>query len=209
MSKDQNISIKRDVSDKRIIEYFKNRSKLNKILNSKDRSRLSKDEEKFAENLATKLRQDKKRLLDNVIFPSMNNLLVFFERLKENEELLDLFENDIKELFGYIREPQNIDQEDESEYNIRHNVIGRFLDSVLTWNIEKYPDNFRLGLIEQIQQVIFDKVTISMSGSIIDKERLTILSQTIDNDMRRALSWTQFLSSMKFDSKTKNIKKKE
>ena len=188
---DNEISIRYRV-DWRITEYFKNRSKLDKILKSKDRSKFSIEEK----NLDNKLRQDKKRLLDNVVFPSMTNLLVFFIRLKENEELIELFEEDIKEMFGFgggLR--KNTD------------VIGGFIDSILTWDMEKYPDNFRLGLIEQIQQVIFDKVAISMSGRIIDKERLTILSQTIDSDMRRALSWTQFLSSTKFDSDNKNIKK--
>jgi hypothetical protein len=189
LSEEENNTLIRYKSDWRIDEYFKNRSKLDKILKEKDRSKFSVEEKNFD----NKLRQDKKRLLDNVIFPSMTNLLIFFEHIKENEELLDLFEEDIKELFGFGG-------------GIRRNsdIIGGLIDSILTWNMEKYPDNFRLGLITQIQQTIFDKFVINISGSIIDKEKQTILSQTIENDMRRALSWTQFLSSTKFDNKTKN-----
>ena len=180
--------------DERITEYFKNRSKLDKILKSKDRSRFSIEEK----NLDNKLRQDKKRLLDNIIFPALTNLYSFFSDLKENDELLELFEEDMKELFGFgggLRKDSD--------------VIGGFIDSIITWNMERYPDNFRLAMIEQIQQVIFDKITISMLYSIIDKEKRTILSQTIENDMRRALSWTQFLSSTKFENKTRNIIKKK
>ena len=59
--------------------------------------------------------------------------------------------------------------------------------------MDKDPNNFRLLLIKEIQQTIFDKVAISIANSIIDKEKPTILSQTIDTDMRRALSWTELL----------------
>lgn len=178
-------TINRDKSDKRIVEYFENRSKLNEIVKSKDRSRFTRDEENFD----MKLRQDKKRLLDSVIFSSMANLRVFFEYLKENEELREVFEKDIKELF-----------------DLEHNILGNFLESILTWDIEKDPDNFRLGLIVEMQQVIYHKLVDSMSGSIYDKKSLTILSQTIDNDMRKALSWTQFWYSSKFVEKERKIK---
>ncbi|HEX5186590.1 MAG TPA: hypothetical protein VFV86_06835 [Nitrososphaeraceae archaeon] len=182
-NKKENIS-KRYKPDPKIEHFMVERISFNKILETKKKYALSAKEE----NLGTKLRQDKKRLLDNVIFPSMTNLIEFFEYLKDNEELRELFENDIKELF-----------------DLKHNIIGNFLDSVLTWDIEKDPDNFRLGLIVELQQVVFHKLVNSMSGSIYDKAQLTILSKTIDEDMRKALSWTQFWYSSKFVEKERKI----
>ena len=142
--------------DPRISHFVKERIELNKILETKKRYELSTKED----NLDTKLRQDKKRLLNNVIFPSMANLVVFFEHMKDNDEIRQLFDNDIKELFGYIREPRNNTIEDQSQYNERHYIIRRFLDSLLTWNIEKYPNNFRLDLLSALQRIIFDNITL-------------------------------------------------
>ena len=127
-------------SDARIIHYIKDRVKLNKVLKEKSRSRLSLKEDQFD----VKLRQDKKRLLDNVIFPSMANLVVFFENLSENQELRELFEDDVKELLGF--KGQDAKYED--------NIITRLLQSILKWNTNNDPNNFRLELISSIQNVL-------------------------------------------------------
>jgi hypothetical protein len=166
--------------DPKIEQFMRDRIIFNRILGQKKRYELSAKEE----NLGTKLRQDKKRLLDNVIFPSLANLILFFKYMEDNDELRDLFEKDIEELL-----------------DIKQNIIGHFISSILTWDMKKYPHNFRLGLIVEIQQILFDKVVISMSGSIFDKKKMTILSQTIENDMGRALSWTQFWYNKNFVEK--------
>lgn len=168
--------------DKRIKEFINNRIEFNEILRSKDRSRFSEEDKNFD----TRIRQDKKRLLDNIIFPSMANLLIFFKYMSDKNELRDLFEEDIKELF-----------------DIKYNVIGKFLDALLAWDMDKDPNNFRLDLIKEIQQTIFDKVAISITNNIIDKEKPTIIGQTIDNDMRRALSWTELLADRYIYDSTK------
>lgn len=201
MSSQDNNSHKRYKSDPKIEQFMKDRIDFNKILENKKRNELSAKED----NLGTKLRQDKKRLLDNVIFPSMANLVVFFEYLKDNDELRELYEDDIKELFGYIREPLDIAQENVSQYNERHYVIRRLLDSLLTWNIEKYPNNFRLDLLSALQRIIFDNITlifqaIDRSNENTDPDNKNKMNMAglvfmTESDIRRALYWLEFLGS--------------
>jgi hypothetical protein len=184
--------------DPKIKDYIRERIELNQKLKEKTRSQFSNKEQNFED----KVRQDKKRLLDNIIFPSMANLVVFFEALATNSEVRELFEDDIKELFGYIREPRDENKEDENSYNVRLYIIRRLIDSLLTWDVEKDPDNFRLDLISGLQQIIFYQFT-SITRNIIDQKRQTIVSKTVESDMRRALSWTEFLQSRYIDDSSK------
>jgi len=133
--------------DTRIMQYVKDKIRMCDILKSKDRSRFSTEDKNFD----TKLRQDKKRLLDNVIFPSMANLIVFFEYLEKDPELRDLFEDDVKELFGYVRGP-HYDKHKGSK--VDHDIISRLLGSILKWDINQDPNNFRLDLINKIYKVL-------------------------------------------------------
>jgi hypothetical protein len=169
-------------SDPRVKQFMNDRIKLNDLLKSKDRSRFSTEENNFD----NKLRQDKKRLLDNVIFPSMANLIVFFEYLAKNPESRDLFEEDIKELFGYIIGP-DFDKHKFSDIN--HNIIRRFLESVLTWDINKDPINFRLDLVNEIY-----KVFVNYLQYILSKEFGNLPKFVID-DLSRIEFWTRLHAS--------------
>lgn len=160
--------------DKRINEYINDRMKLVKILKSKDRSRFSTEDKNFD----TKLRQDKKRLLDNVIFPSMANLILFFQYMAENEELREIFEDDIRELFGYVSADQG-------------KVMTGLIESILTWDMDKDPNNFRQGLIYDIQLIIRSKIT----GLAIKEFGDVGVDYIIDNHMNQAVAWTRLYYS--------------
>jgi hypothetical protein len=176
-----------DIFDRRITEYVENKSKLDKILKSKDRSRFSKDEEKFV----TKLRQDKKRLLDTVIFPSMANLVAFFKYMAENPKVRDVFEEDLKELLGFIG--KNTKYED--------NIITKLLQSILKWDINREPNNFRLELISSIQNVLRDKI---LYLTLMDENLGDSVTNTIVNpDVGRALIWCRMFSARYRNSEKK------
>ena len=49
------------------------------------------------------LDRKKRYVLDKFIFQSMANMIFFFEYLKKYPDLREVFEDDIKELFGFIR----------------------------------------------------------------------------------------------------------
>ena len=158
--------------DKRINEYINDRMKLVKILKSKDRSRFSTEDKNFD----TKLRQDKKRLLDNVIFPSMANLILFFQYMAENEELREIFEDDIRELFGYVSADQG-------------KVMTGLIESILTWDMDKDPNNFRLGLMYEIQLIIRSQI-FGLADREFSKPELIGARSIIDTHMNQAVAWT-------------------
>jgi hypothetical protein len=164
-----------------------------KTLQEKSKSRLSLKEDQFDD----KLRQDKKRLLDNVIFPSMANLIVFFENLSENQELRELFEDDVKELLGF--KGQDAKYED--------NIITRLIQSILKWNTNNDPNNFRLELISSIQNILVNKIR---SLSLMDNNLGDSMTNGIVSpDVGRALLWARNFSARYVYSSKKDDQSKE
>jgi hypothetical protein len=47
-----------------------------------------------------KLKTNKVRLLNDIVFPAMANLTYFFECIANHPELQSIFEDDLKDLFG-------------------------------------------------------------------------------------------------------------
>jgi hypothetical protein len=177
------------------------------------------------QNKYKSLNTERLRFLNQYIFRSMANLIVFFEHLAKYSELRDAFETDLKELFGYIteldkktytKEQKNSDGKiekvsyftiwcNENGYN---NIIRRFMRSLLHWDIEKDPNNFRLGLMRDIQYVIFQYMSIIASrefgGDIGGADHI------INDDIGRAVSWTTLFGSRysKSDQANKDKSKK-
>ena len=178
--------------------------------------------EKFQNEIQNKyknLNTERLRFLDQYIFRSMANLIVFFEHLAKYPELRDAFETDVKELFGYIteldkktytKEQENSDGKIEKvpfftiycQENGYNNIIRRFMRALLHWDIEKEPNNFRLGLIQDIQYVIFQYMSTIASrefgGDIGGADHI------INDDIGRAVSWTTLFGSRYFKSEHAN-----
>ncbi len=184
--------------------YFKN----NKMIDEKIETGENISKNEYTELNKTKklLQRRKVDILDKHVFRSMANLIIFFKYIAENDELRELFEDDIKELFGYIREPRNsIIIEDQSRYNERHYIIRRFLDPLLKWDIEKDPNNFRLDLFSALQQIISDNFNpilhrineskVNTDPNNKNKMNLAGLEYMAESDIRRALYWLDFLGS--------------
>lgn len=174
-------------SDKRIINYMKDRTELNKLLKGKPLHRFSNKETKFYNNV----RQRKIRVLEKVIFPSMANLVVFFEELKD-PQLRNDFEDDIKELFGYIGNYQL--EKGKSGYQ---NIMVRFMESLLFLDIDKkdYSDDFRLGLIGDIQNILYYKIRYLAIKEFVEgkkpAEADTEICDIINSHMRQAYAWAR------------------
>lgn len=177
--------------------------------NTKEFEKLKTEIDRKYKNLNT----ERLRFLDQHIFPSMANLVKFFEYLAKYPELRQVFEEDMKELFGYITEPEKktFTKEQETkdeEGNIKkidipyftvycqengyNNIMRRFLESVLTWDLMKDPNNFRLGLIKDIQYNIF-QVTASLA--MRDFSGDFGVEHIINNDIGRAVSWSALFGS--------------
>jgi hypothetical protein len=132
------------------------------------------------------LKVRKNRILNNQIFPSMANLVVFFEYLAKSKDLQKLFEDDIKELFGIIDEGKN----DKNEYDFNPYILDRLVGSLLSWDFKKDPNNFRLSLMYGLQQIISTKITDLSSNSMGSE----IVSSVVSPDMSRAKAWTELYS---------------
>lgn len=156
------------------------------IVKAKNHSTFLKDDLKLENNV----KQNKKRLLEKVIFPSMANIVVFFEALEKHPEIRESFENDIKELFGFMKG----NKDNQSIYN--NNIWMRFVNSVLTWDEENDKNNFRLELISELQQIIVNRVT---SLSIVKLGEYATVN-LVQNDIIRAMVWTKMLASSYLDT---------
>ncbi len=143
---------------------------------------ISKEEMKLNKN-KRKLDRRKVYILDKHIFPSLANLVIFFDYLEKNPELRKLFEGDVKELLGFIG--QYAKYED--------NIITRLLQSILKWDTNSDPNNFRLELISSIQNVLYHKIT---DLTLTDKNLGdSITSGIVGPDVGRALLFARMFSS--------------
>jgi hypothetical protein len=157
---------------------------------------ISKEEMKLNKN-KRKLDRRKVYILDKHIFPSLANLVIFFDYLEKNPELRKLFEGDVKELLGFIG--QYAKYED--------NIITRLLQSILKWDTNSDPNNFRLELISSIQNVLYHKIT---DLTLTDKNLGdSITSGIVGPDVGRALLFARMFSSRYVYSLKKKDQAKE
>ena len=95
-------------------------------------------------------------------------------------------------------------EDDINGYNTNHedNIIIRLLVSILQWNINRDPNNFRLELISSIQNVIYNKI---LALTLMDENLGDSITNTIVNpDVGRALIWSRM-----FSARYKNTGKKK
>lgn len=172
------------------------------ITEDKMKSRYSEEEKKKYDSL----RKQKERMLKNIVFPSMANLVVFFEYLRKNAELREDFEDDVKELFGYIKKPWDRNAEDQNEYNIRNRIIRRLISSLFTWDRKNDPNNFRLDMIGDLQMEIMEIIT---SLAREDFAGGFSVSDIVNTDMGRAVTWAKLYAKRYTETgaKQKKVKK--
>ncbi len=109
----------------------------------------------------------KAEFLDEIIFPSMANLIYFLEALEISPTLKKLFEKDLIKLL----DPRFVKYEAKgmemgmnmSSYVFRWNNLARLVSKAVSLNYttdkeEKSVKNFRIALIYQLQTIIRDEV---------------------------------------------------
>ena len=150
-------------------------------------------EEKVKLNKTKKyLDRRKVDVLNNHIFRSMANLIVFFDNLAEHPELRDIYEEDVKELLGFIG--QNAKKYED-------NILTRLLQSILRWDTNREPINFRLELMLSIQNVLYNKI---LNLTLMDENLGDSVTNTIVNpDVGRALIWCRMFSARYRNSEKK------
>jgi hypothetical protein len=161
---------------------------------SEEESEQEKEEWQKERNL------DKRKtdLLNKYVFPSMANLVVFFE-YAANKELREIFDKDIQALFFGV-----------SKTNAKAkntDVFFRFIHAALVWSIEKEKEekrdkniykykeraltDFRFLLFDILQREIWDMMVGVIPYKFNDEG---LFHNVIMPDMGRAVAWVSLLS---------------
>ena len=165
------------------LQYSKDKRKIN----DKKRVAIEKENVEYIEKLKKEFedkyknrRTEKLRFLDQYIFPSMANLVVFFEYLAKHPEIIDLFEDDIMELLGIDQAHSN-----ESPNNF---IFDRFLNAIIRSSVTRKV-TVKLYLLKCMQYIIYQEL-IDLSGLVLRDQSINMISQ----DISRPLDWLQILS---------------
>jgi hypothetical protein len=127
----------------------------------------------------------KPRILGDIIFPSMEIVLYFFNEVSKHPELQKTFNDDIKDLLGVRRHNPH-----PNNYGfIFSNLIASIL--LIKW-VGKHleEDDFRLRLIQILQEIIFLGLNQSLPEFLKDKRMYNRMLQ----DLEGATGWTSMLA---------------
>jgi hypothetical protein len=144
----------------------------------------------------SELNRKKSRWLNKCVFPSMANLTIFLEYIAKNEELWEVFDDDLRELFiGKPMKRKNKDGSviDEDKEKSDLIVFQRFIQSAITWNWKKKKNanNFRLVLINCLEYILFQYLTSIVLYSLPNS---AIISKKITEDLTNTLQWSELLA---------------
>jgi hypothetical protein len=171
---------------KELVDYMKNRLQIER---KKSELRLRGEElSKEDELRERKLRTDKTRILDKIIFQSMADLTYFLDSIPRQSNLQSIFEDDLKDLFGIRRNNPNAQN--------RGFMFGKLMTGIMSWDplaIDprvKDKRNFRLTLLRILQGGIFDLIM-----QLTIEEFPAHTAKIISEDLARAVAWIDFYAS--------------
>lgn len=183
--------------DQSLVHYFHNLLHLLEVKKKADagerqvQGKYSKDIIKEDQRLRT---QKSRKILPEIVFPSMANLIFFFEVIDEHPELREVFESDVKELLGVRRLDPNLGN--------CGTILKRLVGSIISANKGFDPTDFRVKLMHELHKLIESKMqrmldSIFWTGS--SDKRVGAdegqISNLVGQDLGRALSWTGIMSS--------------
>lgn len=129
----------------------------------------------------------KVRYLNDYVFPSMANVLAFFEYMKNNPELQKDFEEDIQELLmGWSK---------NDKWGFP--AFFRLILGVFSWEYDQDPFNFRLNLLYLMQKMIVMAITEFTKKDFDKGSPIAGITATIVKpDMERAWAWTELYARL-------------
>jgi hypothetical protein len=126
------------------------------------------------------LDKEKVYVLNKYVFPSMVRLTYFFKYVSTYKSLDKIFENDIKDLLGIrVKDPESDD------YAF---IFSDLIRSILSMDF--YEKDFRLGLIQILQEIIREKVEDYLTHT----HEKTTLTRVIIDDFDRVSAWTEMIA---------------
>lgn len=206
MSKDTNITYKEKNlnpkyfhPDEGLVNWFKERLEL---LEEKEEFELKKDAgEKLLNSFYKKMKASgarKTEILDKIIFPSMANLIYFFETITTSHSLQNLFEKDIKNLLDPRFTKDFAKSSDSSlvpaSHQFRKNSMARLISNALSLKTEKKGKmfkSFKIALLFQLQSIIRDNVEMLFQEEYTSKSQIT---KSASKDFDNTIGWLAFLA---------------
>jgi hypothetical protein len=160
---------------------------------------IKEEEEEF--QARRKLDKRKSDILTQHVFPSMANVVVFFQ-FASHPLLRAEFDKDLQALlFGVQKSTMNILEDDKevsgskylSLYTLIHdrNVFSRLITGILALSEETEMTDFRYILCDILQREMWDLIRRVFPMKFKDKD---LFHKVIMPDMARASAWISFLS---------------
>lgn len=200
--------------DQRLVDWFRKRLELEQEKRQfKDpKKRGQKPSNKFHKNMKESAAR-KVDVLDKIVFPSMANLMYFFEAIEISPDLKRLFEKDVKKLLDpkdTHRAAHSVsDMRFQSHWEFRDNNLYRLLENALSLDfgekgIKIDTKNFRIALLYQLQCLILDSM-----DRLLQEEYgfFTQISQSALEDYRKAVGWLAFITKSTPDVKEDHDRK--
>ena len=125
--------------------------------------------------------------LNKYVFPSMANLIAFFEFMSNSPELQEDFEDELEELL------MAWNKNDKSKTP----AFARLVNGATSWDYKKDRFNFRLSLLYAMQEAIRLKLP-SFAKHDFHKHAgqfgWSISEKMVGEDMERAIGWAGFFA---------------
>lgn len=197
--------------DETLVKFIQEWLRLHKM-----RDRVTLEGKDLTEGDQQKIRDSdrmKVYILDNILFPSMANLIYFFEAIASSKRLSKAFEVEVAELL----DPSKAKEASQSSANdmrfsslkFRRNNLARLISAILAIHNDKAKANspttdFRVGLMYQIQNVIGD-----MMDRLIDDEFSfgNQIWRSAISDYQRMMGWLALLARTSEDHHEKYDRK--
>ena len=169
-----------------------------------ERRKLTLAEQKELKDIKSKLRtfgtlkNIKKEILNDIIFPAMADLTFFFECLSQSTELESIFGNDVRELLGVIRrDPKPWDYGFMFKRLVTAMIFGDRYSLIPRDDDDRYyrSVDFTIKLTHILQEIILQKVGLT------PKFKMEKASLRIIHDINQGLAWTELLASRVNDPK--------
>ena len=133
--------------------------------------------------------------LNKYIFPSMANLITFFEFIRDSPELQEDFKDELEELLtGWNRDDKS-----------KTPAFARLVNGATSWDYKNDRFNFRLSLLYWMQEAIRLKLP-SFAKHDFQKHAgqfgWSISEKMVGEDMERAISWAGFFAGTALNPET-------
>jgi len=198
--------------DSALIDWFQQRLEL-----EEERSIFSKVKAKAGKKLPntfnSKIKESaakKSLLLDKIIFPSMTNLIYFFECVNSTPKMKELFERDLINLLDLRKVKDSVELADQGGkpwiHTFEENNFSRLILNVVSLDSEwKDKIDFRVAVLYQLQLIINAKVERLMKNEFGSEGQIAKSSK---EDFDNVVGWLAMMAKSIPDDLEKDSNRK-